>query len=176
VQILPVEDASSTASSLRGIDHSDPIIGGLEALPTHGDVDTDRRDQPVRPGLMGCLERLAKALSDDQGRLIRADIVEEHHELITIHTSGRVANPKRRAKSRRHVGGPCIPSLVDRVDRVESNLLRNLTDRDTSDAGVELADRRAVEFQELEPLHSRARVEDGPIFVAELKSGPGKLI
>ena len=125
---------------------------------------------------MGCLERLAKALQRRSRPSYSCRHRRGHHELITIHTSGRVANPKRRAKSRRHVGGPCTPSLVDRVDRVESNLLRNLTDRDTSDAGVELADRRAVEFQELEPLHSRARVEDGPIFVAELKSGPGKLI
>jgi hypothetical protein len=66
-----------------------------------------------------------------------------------------------------------MPSLVDLV---ESHLLRNLTDPDTYDAGVELADRGAVEFDELGPLHARARVEDGPTFVADLKSGPGKLI
>ena len=66
-----------------------------------------------------------------------------------------------------------MPSLVDLV---ESHLLRNLTDPDTYDAGVELADRGAVEFDELGPLRARARVEDGETFVADLKSGPGKLI
>jgi hypothetical protein len=66
-----------------------------------------------------------------------------------------------------------MPSLVDLV---ESHLLRNLTDPETYDAGVELADRGAVEFDELGPLHARARVEDGETFVADLKSGPGKLI
>jgi hypothetical protein len=66
-----------------------------------------------------------------------------------------------------------MPSLVDLV---ENHLLRNLTDPDTYDAGVELADRGAVEFDELGPLHARARVEDGEAFVADLKSGPGKLI
>ena len=66
-----------------------------------------------------------------------------------------------------------MPSLVDLV---ESHLLRNLTDPDTYDAGVQLADRGAVEFDELGPLHARARVEDGQTFVADLKSGPGKLI
>ncbi len=66
-----------------------------------------------------------------------------------------------------------MPSLVDLV---ESHLLRNLTDPDTYDAGVELADLGAVEFDELGPLHARARVEDGETFVADLKSGPGKLI
>jgi len=62
------------------------------------------------------------------------------------------------------------------VDLVESHLLRNLTDPDTYDGGVELADRGAVEFDELGPLHARARVGDGQTFVADLKSGPGKLI
>lgn len=66
-----------------------------------------------------------------------------------------------------------MPSLVDLV---ESHLLRNLTDPDTYDGGVELADRGAVEFDELGPLHARARVEDGETFVADLRSGPGKLI
>ncbi len=66
-----------------------------------------------------------------------------------------------------------MPSLVELV---ESHLLRNLTDPDTYDAGVELADRGAVEFDELGPLRARARVEDGGTFVADLKSGPGKLI
>jgi len=66
-----------------------------------------------------------------------------------------------------------MPSLVDLV---ESHLLRNLTDPDTYDGGVELADRGAVEFDELGPLHARARVGDGQTFVADLKSGPGKLI
>ena len=66
-----------------------------------------------------------------------------------------------------------MPSLVDLV---ENHLLRNLTDPDTYDAGVELADRGAVEFDELGPLHARARVEDGETFVADLKSGLGKLI
>jgi predicted enzyme related to lactoylglutathione lyase len=66
-----------------------------------------------------------------------------------------------------------MPSLVDLVG---NHLLRNLTDPDTYDAGVDLADRGAVEFDELGPLHARARVEDGPTFVADLKSGPGKLI
>ena len=66
-----------------------------------------------------------------------------------------------------------MPSLVDLI---ESHLLRNLTDPDTYNAGVELADRGAVEFDELGPLRARARVEDGETFVADLKSGPGKLI
>ena len=66
-----------------------------------------------------------------------------------------------------------MPSLVDLV---ESHLLRNLTDPDTYAAGVELADRGAVEFDELGPLHARAQVEDGQAFVVDLKSGPGKLI
>src|SRR5665811_2303768 len=66
-----------------------------------------------------------------------------------------------------------MPSLVDLV---ESHLLRNLTDPDTYDGGVELADRGAVEFDERGPLHARARVGDGQTFVADLKSGPGKLI
>ena len=66
-----------------------------------------------------------------------------------------------------------MPSLVDLV---ESHLLRNLTDPDTYEAGVELADRGAVEFDELGPLHARARVEDGQALVVDLKSGPGKLI
>ena len=66
-----------------------------------------------------------------------------------------------------------MPSLVDLV---ESHLLRNLTDPDTYDAGVQLADRGAVEFDDVGPLHARARVEDGETFVADLRSGPGKLI
>jgi hypothetical protein len=66
-----------------------------------------------------------------------------------------------------------MPSLVDLV---QSHLLRNLTDPDTYAAGVELADRGAVEFDELGPLHARARVEDGQALVVDLKSGPGKLI
>lgn len=62
------------------------------------------------------------------------------------------------------------------VDLVESHLLRNLTDPDTYAAGVELADGGTVEFDELGPLHARARVEDGQAYVVDLKSGPGKLI
>ena len=69
-------------------------------------------------------------------------------------------------------GGRYMPSIADLV---ESNLLRSLTDADTYDAGVALANRGAVELDELGPFHARARVEDGETFVVVLSSGLGKL-
>jgi catechol 2,3-dioxygenase-like lactoylglutathione lyase family enzyme len=66
-----------------------------------------------------------------------------------------------------------MPSVVDLV---ENHLLLNLTDPDTYAEGVELANLGAVEFDEFGPLHARARVRDGEIFVADLRLGPGKLI
>jgi hypothetical protein len=65
-----------------------------------------------------------------------------------------------------------MPSVADLV---ESRLLRNLTAPDTYAAGVALADRGAVTFDEFGPLRVRARVDDRDVFVADLRAGLGRL-
>jgi len=77
-----------------------PGISGLEALRTHGDADARGGDPPIGPDLVGGSEPLAKAVGDDKGCLARADIVEEDHELVTTHTRGGVARPKRGPESK----------------------------------------------------------------------------
>jgi hypothetical protein len=108
VQILAIEDASSSAAPFRvvhrGVGGSHHIIGGSEAVQTYGDADAGRYDLPIGPDLVRYSERFVEALRNDQRRLLRGHVVEEHDELISTNPSSRVAGPERGTKAgRRYV-------------------------------------------------------------------------
>jgi hypothetical protein len=107
VEILAVEHASSPTAPFRvvhsSVGGSYHLIGSSRTVRTHGDADAGRRDPPFGPNLVGCSERFVDALGNDQCRLRRGHVVEEHDKLISTHPSGGVANPKHGTKTRRHI-------------------------------------------------------------------------